>query len=377
MSDVSKFELFGETINVKDETARIATSTNASNITKLTSRVSALENAPAKAGFKNRNFILLGDSYGTGDTEVSTETYTPWTTRLESAINVIWIKAINGVGFTTSPNSFLSMLQEFSGDKASITDILVAGGYNDNISTISSIQTNISSFISYAKTNFPNAIVHICCIAWSNDYSKALNLGNPIEAYSYAGNIDSVAHVIPNGYFALHKQMNCFASDNYHPNDTGQINITRLLKLGLLYTSPTIMPNLTGNTIYDNGNNSTNQTLFMSVQDSSAEMFTTGTTYFQSVNKNGVGLDNPTTIGYVINNGGGQCNSPTNYGLCCQTTMFFANNQWYNCTLSLVFNPLNKRNEIRIRPLLPTGQTINIRDLVLPEICLHTLTRYC
>ena len=132
MSDVKQFEILGEIIKCKDEFAR---------------------NEIAKLKIKNKNIVMIGDSYGEG--------YTPegivksWIAYVQEYLPANYItSAIGGSGFvngTTFLNQLVTITNKLSQtEKDSIDDIIVAGGYNDKGYSQDIITSAMSVFSNYA-----------------------------------------------------------------------------------------------------------------------------------------------------------------------------------------------------------------------------------
>ena len=170
----------------------------------------------------NRNkqmahWIVIGDSYSLGVLDGGGSTKS-WVEMCKEALPNIQIEnsGISGGGFTTSPVSFLSSLRGYAPD-ASVTDILVAGGYNDWNSDQNTIRAKMVEFAAYARGAFPNARVHIAYIA--SDYSS-LNVRTSLENVVYP------AYTSP-GNWRVVKNCTCIlrdltGMDIVHPNADGQ-----------------------------------------------------------------------------------------------------------------------------------------------------------
>lgn len=125
---------------------------------------------------QNKKVILIQDSYGTnnGSWEViSTTTGAELTTLLWNFWIPLWYKARNGAWFCNG--LYLSNLQGAAEDitdqeKPTITDIYVLGGWNDEIwryeQTKAWLETAMGEFLTYAKTTFKNAKVHLAFISY-------------------------------------------------------------------------------------------------------------------------------------------------------------------------------------------------------------------
>ena len=124
------------------------------------------------------NFILLGDSFGSGVNGNDHNNPTNgWYKQFKTAMNgfpsniYYHTTYTAGVSGFASSLPFLTMLQDIetansfnSAKKASITDVVVLGGTNDISATLANIEPAISAFMTYVKANYPNAKVKIGCL---------------------------------------------------------------------------------------------------------------------------------------------------------------------------------------------------------------------
>jgi len=130
-------------------------------------------------------------------------------------------------------NTFQDLLENFSDlDKTEITNIIVVGGLNDagyTGLTEDMLHNAIKSFVTYAKTNYPNAYVMIGSIACSpstgySPYDK-LNIVNRCYAMSdYGVNCKPLKYCKS----AIHNT-DYFASDKIHLNQYGQKSLGKFL----------------------------------------------------------------------------------------------------------------------------------------------------
>ena len=121
---------------------------------------------------KKRNVILIGDSfsYGSIDSQTLGVGWIGKFIAMHPEVNVFYSSleaATPGVSGFASTRPFLRMLQEIETehaetlDKDTIDDIVVIGGTNDATYSIAAIESAISAFCSYCKTNYPNAAIKI------------------------------------------------------------------------------------------------------------------------------------------------------------------------------------------------------------------------
>ena len=173
--------------------------------------------------------ILIGDSYALD--RRPDPNITGWAIPLQEILgltgNDCYIIQNNGGGFTTqgSNGTFLEALTNLSvTNKDTIKNIILCGGLNDISATNQeTIESAISSFMTYCKTNYPNANVYIGMIGWSCDmteskqYDRYRVVNKVLPAYQncskygaiYLNGVENVLHDISEYY------------DNAHPNQTG------------------------------------------------------------------------------------------------------------------------------------------------------------
>lgn len=204
MSDVSKIQINGELVNIKDTLARSMAS---------------------KA--INKKYLFVGDSYmlGTGATTEANKFINIVINTLE--LNAI-VKASGGSGFvdTGSLGTFQTLLTTVAEDP-NITDIVVLGGLNDSGSDISALSGAIQNFCTYAKNRFVNAKIHIGYLG--KTMSSGVNLptyaqtmyeymNNCFAGYSYINNCENIL-----------TRASYLTSDKIHPNDDGHKQIASYL----------------------------------------------------------------------------------------------------------------------------------------------------
>ncbi len=185
----------------------------------------------------DRKYIFIGDSYGSGYTEYD-GVLTAWTTYLPTYLGLeeedYYAMAVPGAGFVNGNRcgrDFLCQLEYVTEqevrfeEKNEITDIVVLGGYNDQTYTAEEIGAAISDFCAYAKANYPNATVRVGAVGWSTkEENKNQILKNSIPAYKSVINYGGA--YLYNTEFLGRCQEN-FVSDGIHPNQNGQIQISR------------------------------------------------------------------------------------------------------------------------------------------------------
>lgn len=213
--------------------------------TAVDARCDAIEEDVAElAMLKNRKFIFVGDSYGTGQNELQEQT-TPWTTLVPQYLGLTvgtncWTDSHNGSGFNNG-YTFISQLHDLEDavpDPNEITDIVIIGGYNDRYYEADVIDGKMSECFAYAKTAFPNAQIMLACVGWSKVYSVRQEIANRvIRAYQKCGKYG--VRYLKNTEFILH-DYSLFSGDHYHPNQNGQNELSTYLADAILTGSCTI-----------------------------------------------------------------------------------------------------------------------------------------
>lgn len=160
--DISKIRLENETYDIKDSQAR-------TDIASLSDRIDDID-----IQLDSGKTIFIGDSYAVGNTRVSgiDQIVDGW---VEYLVNILGLSSSQyykfcegGIGFADSGQGghlgFLDLLQSNIStitDKNIIKNVIVCAGYNDANQQFSAIDGAIFNFISYCKTQFPNAKIYI------------------------------------------------------------------------------------------------------------------------------------------------------------------------------------------------------------------------
>lgn len=172
----------------------------------------------------NKKWIFVGDSYAEPP-----EGITPWTTQLKQKMNLSDNEVIfahhGGAGFANPSYPFYDIINELTSDD-SVTDILIAGGYNDLTFSMSNIVTGITNVKTLINTKFPNAKIHIAVIGGTTTQYHG-NMHLLVEAY-VQGCLDNDLHYLKNLEYTLY-QAQLFLSDGIHPNQYGQNAIAKNL----------------------------------------------------------------------------------------------------------------------------------------------------
>ena len=177
------------------------------------------------------NVLVIGDSYAEGYTPDGNVKgfptlmgeYMGWSEDVN-----YWKQYAGGAGFVSvgsSGKNFMNLLTDAYNrmtdvQRLSIKKILIAGGWNDAVSSTASILTAIKGTVDKAKQLFKNADIYIAMIGWSGNYDKREQIvKNVIPAYTRCGRYG--AKYITNSEYIMHNYGG-FASDKNHPNTENQ-----------------------------------------------------------------------------------------------------------------------------------------------------------
>lgn len=161
MADISKIKLNNVDYDIKDIIAR-------NNISTINNDISLL---------KTRKYLMIGDSYAKGDGQVPQGWCAQVASNLGLTAGVNYFYSVKGgSGFSTSlTEKFQTRIQEavnsLSTDvKNTITDIVIAGGWNDHYfrNTTSTIDSGMDNCSALIKANFPNAKVWLIPLGYDN-----------------------------------------------------------------------------------------------------------------------------------------------------------------------------------------------------------------
>lgn len=225
MSDVSKFNVMGEIVNVKDTSAR---SSLATLRTDTNNKINAINNRLDHEEIT----LLVGDSYGNG--------YTPegqiegWTVRLARLLTGrVLHKSVNGAGFLAKGDggaTFQSILTDLrrqitNADIPYVSRIIIGGGFNDQFGDVSDIVSSITRFSNYAKSTFPKAKISILVLGWGANPGQRTNIYNTVFNAYYNGASRNGLGYCEDCCYALHDYSR-FSSDGFHPNSAGMNALT-------------------------------------------------------------------------------------------------------------------------------------------------------
>lgn len=139
---------------------------------------------------KNRKFLFIGDSYGVTNTDKWTSWIDALINKLDLTLNQNAFKIAQGgagfVGVSPNPITFINLLNEVAPsitNKNEITDIIICGGANDYVTQIGQITNAITTFVTAAKSLFPNALISLGMISYTKDLTILQQLPRIVMEY--------------------------------------------------------------------------------------------------------------------------------------------------------------------------------------------------
>lgn len=221
-------DLSGEVAGVDADIQKLngQVSTINGEVQTLKTEVAQLENTVTDL-VSRKYWLVIGDSYmGRGTTPLATLIKQYAEIDPNVTVNVIYA---GGGGFTrTDSSAFNAQLNSwYSGntDNAKrVTDILVCGGANDQLS-VSTIVSSIRTFCSRARTLCPNAKVHIADMSLSYDPQYKNQIYNVFKFYKQGAG-ECGAGFVENLAYTMHWRP-YLESDLVHPNNTGVLMLAQ------------------------------------------------------------------------------------------------------------------------------------------------------
>ena len=199
----------------------------------------ALTQTNAQVALRERNvagrkFLFVGDSYG--DHAICNPSWVDFVVEYLGLTSSQYYNAcVSASGFFAG-TKFITQIQNYSGDKSEITDIVVAGGLNDSTfagtapADFTTLINSMQSFANYAKANYPNATLWLGYIGNALDDAPALqpltgkrytqrqwgiyvyNLYGTRYGFRYMSNVEK----------SLCLNTLLFGSDRVHPSTDGE-----------------------------------------------------------------------------------------------------------------------------------------------------------
>lgn len=182
---------------------------------------------------KNR-YVMIGDSYMEGYTpDGNIESFAPKLKRLLKASDDDFVIACHGgVGFKNidaSGKTYISLIDDayaMTTKPETITHVIFAGGFNDQIYSVNDIQTKIIEAYNKVKVKFPKATMYLANVASifnSNQADILYNLQDHVQL-AYTKSAQQGHSIVDMGYIGryLHERSMLSAKDGIHPVDYGQ-----------------------------------------------------------------------------------------------------------------------------------------------------------
>ena len=236
--DVTKFELLGETIQIKDKIARDNISILNERVTNNESSIQTNENDISTlkhtiGNYDLSNVVMIGDSYlnGGGSTNPLTDN---WGDLLSIYLEINNYRKYpnGGGGFIVKgalDQNFISMVSpggyvyNNEQNKNNVKTVIVMGGINDGEVSGDTLRATVSSFIEALRNCFPNA--------------KPLIIYNFTPVPMYYPHIYGICKACAdygldtpqNSFWWLWNGNDIFNSDNIHPNTLGYKRGTQIL----------------------------------------------------------------------------------------------------------------------------------------------------
>ena len=211
--------------------------------TLIANRMNAQDQYIENNTMKNINaryFLFCGDSYVVQN---SNKMFTAFCSAADVPSGHAFNVAVSGASFSNSSNSFLMQLQNFTGDKEQITDIIITGGINDATldmpTDFDALRGYIGAWKTYARQNYPNAELHLyycgSCLPLSSYYGTHGAVAQEWVRYAwYKSGNDCDYQAIP----FLNTFASNFASDAIHPTEGAQIEIAARIAQLINYEKP-------------------------------------------------------------------------------------------------------------------------------------------
>ena len=181
-----------------------------------------------------KHLLFCGDSY---TAYYSGLLYTEFVNKVGIPAAQCHNLAISGAAFTPGfVASFIEQVQNYSGNRDEITDILVVGGINDALIDYGSYTTSypdtsttanaMATFIQYCHTNYPNAVVHLAyvggCMATSSYYTTLHPArSQEMALFLYTTAARSMGYDVLYCYDTIHMDTGYYSSDKLHPSEDG------------------------------------------------------------------------------------------------------------------------------------------------------------
>jgi len=197
---------------------------------ELTTEITALDNVTLKTN-ATKHLLYVGDSYSEW---YDHQLYNEFVANVGIPASQCHDLSVSGAGFSIAQTkTFLQEVQDYTGNKEAITEILVVGGINDallqfNNYTYSNpdvtVVTNaMDTFVTYCHANYPNAKLHIAYVGGtlpSSQYYETLHPEKSQEwaKWCYTIYAKKIGFNVLKTWNAIHTSKVNYNSDGLHPS---------------------------------------------------------------------------------------------------------------------------------------------------------------
>ena len=225
-------------------------STINTNITSLNTDISNLKKPQY---YKQRKYLLVGDSYATGYQGSGVPTIQDYYTKVVNTLGITaQIVAGNGYGFVGIGGElkWVDLINSTTiNNKDTFTDIIICGGMNDK-TTEANLDSAMSELFSYLHTNFVNAEIHVGFVGrYAASSSSNIENNRKIQKSYQTNTIKYGNKYIYNSELLLHNY-SWFISDKIHPNTKGQSQLAFGIEQYIVNNSIDQLMDITDNTDY-------------------------------------------------------------------------------------------------------------------------------
>lgn len=178
-----------------------------------------------------RKVVFIGDSYAEGYSPDGKVIGWPAVIKTNKNLDDSIIKYKGGTGFSVAitAGTFAGLISELDSDEK-VTDVIVAGGWNDSFANEQDIKQGIAEFCNISRRKFPNATIYIGMIGWDLSSERQPYLNATIESYK-AGCFENNVTYMEYAQNSLHGRSDYFSSDGFHPNQQGDNEIAKNISL--------------------------------------------------------------------------------------------------------------------------------------------------